>query len=66
MVLCYLLYLLLVEEDLEKVDHCYFIILKANANYKKVGDLSYEVACWHVQYNKISFKAINKLTLTVY
>ena len=47
-------------------DHCYFIILKANANYKQVGDLSYEVACWHVQYNKISFKAINKLTLTVY
>ena len=47
-----------------------FIILKTNANYcnKQVGRQAiYEVACWDVQYNKISLKAINKLTqYTVY
>ena len=44
-------------------DHCCFIILKANANYcnRQVG--IYEVACWHMQYNKISFKVIKKLTV---
>ena len=47
-------------------DHCYFINLKANTNYcnKQVG--IYEVACWHVQCNKISFKAISKLTVAIY
>ena len=34
--------------------------------YKNIKDnfkYIYEVACWHVQYNEISFKSINKLTV---